>query len=271
MTLVLNNIEENEKCTDFIVNIEATVDFMSVFCFSIRCINKDQFTSKKYEIKKLTSSYIIGCEIKWVFPGGLVMYAKKNKILMDCANIYFMVKYNIIPIMYTNLEILCKVKRSNGTIQTAAINPNDAIKYFSPSFQKKRIGLNLNFYQDDSSENEKYFRQDFRVIGDSNKFVSFVDHMKTNNIQILTIKLYSLDKTIYEEKLEAKNIHPGAKNTDKVTRNEKIINTINYYNELLKKWIYEELIIMFTSHNEYIPVEIYLDGACLFSNETFSY
>lgn len=250
-----------------IANIE---DAVVCAGYSMRFATQDQLDKQFYNSDDIIGSYIKGSACMYQMPRGFISYSKKNQYRMDCANIYFMVKNNFIPVAKTNLPDLCNVLRSDGRKQRARVSWNNSLVY---NTKHDYYMVSVDFYNaetntttptkfdntttdeeaniDTTSDEYLYHSKNTIHWGDMSKGMKLTEFMTLNETEKLIIKLDSLQYDNYKQNDETKH---------DVIKSE----IIQYYNNLMKKWIFETLSKKMIEYR--ILCEIYLDGKKVFTS-----
>ena len=246
---------------------------------SMKMASKDQLDQQFYneDENQVIAEYIQGGGALYPVPRGVIVHTLKNAYRMACANVYFMVYNNIIPIALTNIPEICNVLRSDGRVHRARILWNEGM-----SFNEKHNSLmfRLAFYDDEtktvvprslkndnthlsaeSSSNssnddddeydEKLYNK--KVIynwGTMSKGIILKDFMKVNNMDNLVLNFRSIDVTKFLNKEKP------------IDNNHN--NIINIFNNRLKEWIFSSLTEKLTKSN--VSATIFLDD-----HEVFTY
>ena len=147
---------------------------------SCKIVGMDQFDGKIYKDQEnLITGIVNGSKLlKLYFPYNDIIYNESlNQWLMDCANIEFRVKNNLIPSLNTNykcyhsLPKFLNIKRSNGDIQKAKIMDNAGLRFrINNDIQEEeeeigRIYLRVE-YDEDSNDIENKTTDDLLYFKD---------------------------------------------------------------------------------------------------------
>lgn len=155
--------------------LESIQDAVSTLYYSSRMIGRDTFDGEIYkrddetgEIEDFFHGFVKGHSVIFNYPYGTVQFHEKNHILFEYTGLQFIMRENIIPFEMINnfgkptqerIEMAkVKVKRSNGTIQSALIDLSGGLIIQK---EKKRILINLNFYQTETEEDEPIQYKEF--------------------------------------------------------------------------------------------------------------
>ena len=245
------------KLEQAIFNIETATETAA---FAIQLITRDQLNGEYYPDEDIFGSYIDGCAYLYTIPRGSILHSKHTKSRFACANIYFMVNKNIIPISKTNIPELCNIKRSDDRIHRGRITWNQSIfpssttkklcvrttfndnetQITTPlSFRKNKSTIDNYKKQFDMSTNNSnndnlsdddmyekcYYEEQIHNWGTLQKGMLIKELMEINDIPCLEIYLSTID------------INNFSKEDDYELQKE----IIDYYNNMLRKWIYESL------------------------------
>ena len=160
--------------------ISRVTDLISVLGFTSRKhIGMDQFDEKIYKNQEsLITGIVDGSKLLNLhFPYNDIIFNESlNDWLMDCANIQFRVKYNMIPSLdenykcYHSLPKFLKIKRKSGKIQKARIMDNAGLRFkINTNLEEEEIGkiyLRVEYDSDSSNieNNDSYGLEYFKDI-----------------------------------------------------------------------------------------------------------
>lgn len=135
------------------------INVLYTSAFSSKMIGRDNFTyeiynSSDFNIEKdLNYEYIKGITNKYIIPRGLVIYHNKNKFMMDCLNLEYMIYYNCIPFSITNIPKNLIFKRTSGFIQHGKIEDNASLYInYNKNFKIEELALRVLFSQQETKD-----------------------------------------------------------------------------------------------------------------------
>ena len=254
--------------------------------FSMKIASKDQLDQQFYDEDSdpVFAQYIQGGGAIYSVPRGAIVYTSKNAYRMACANLYFMVHNNIVPITLTNIPEICNVLRSDGRVHRGRILWNEGM-FFNEKYNS--FMFRLSFYDDEtktvvprSLKNDKPY-----LSAESNSDSSNEDENDDEEVNEYVEKLYNkkvifswgtMDKgIILKDFMEVNNMDKLVLNfhsvdVTKFLNKEKPIDNnhssiINIFNNRLKELIFNSLTEKLIKSN--ISATIFLDDHEVFTHK----
>lgn len=230
-----SSLIEYNKLDDAIANICGSVEMAQ---FSTCYYSKDQLDKIIYDPNEIITTRIKGGRCFYFYPYGTIRHTKENYYRLDCANLYFMISRNAIPIEMTNIPEICNISRSDGRVHGAQIIENQSL-YFNTNRNCFVINVDFNNETHDKVEPKKI---DIKNLDNKNNIISgdifskampLNEFMNINKMDVLEINL----KTINLDDYNFEDEDP--------IRNE----IITYFNNELKNWTSDVLIVMLKEQN----------------------